>query len=63
MKANNKDPSMDQNENISYEKLNPKFQPKIKWLDVFVQFWLHVGAIYGLFLLFYVQIYTIIWCK
>lgn len=40
------------------------FQPKIRWPDLIVQIFLHVGAVYGfLFLFWSIKFYTFLWCK
>lgn len=42
----------------------PKFQPKIRWPDLLVQIFLHIGAIYGLVFQFYkIKLLTFLWCK
>lgn len=40
------------------------FVPQIRWPDLIVQIFLHVGAIYGfLFLFWSIKFYTFLWCK
>ncbi|KAG4080092.1 hypothetical protein HA402_008163 [Bradysia odoriphaga] len=38
-----------------------EFKPTIRWPDLIVQTFLHTGAVYGLFLLFYIKIFTFLW--
>lgn len=41
-----------------------KFQPEIRWPDLFAQIFLHMGALYGLLFRFYtIDWMTILWCK
>lgn len=41
-----------------------EFTPKIRWPDLIVHIFLHVGAIYGLIFLFYsIKFFTFLWCK
>lgn len=42
----------------------PNFQPRIRWPDLIVQLFLHVGAIYGLLFQFYkIKLLSLLWCK
>ncbi|XP_067619742.1 acyl-CoA Delta-9 desaturase [Eurosta solidaginis] len=38
-----------------------EYNPQIRWPDLIAQVFLHVGALYGLFLLFQAKFYTILW--
>lgn len=40
-----------------------EFKPDIRWPDLIVQTFLHTGAVYGLFLLFYINFFTFLWSK
>lgn len=40
-----------------------EFKPDIRWPDLIVQTYLHTGAVYGLFLLFYIKFFTFMWSK
>ncbi len=40
-----------------------EFKPEIRWPDLIVQTFLHTGAVYGLFLLFYIKFFTVLWSK
>lgn len=40
-----------------------EFTPNIRWPDLIVQTFLHTGAVYGLFLLFYIKFFTVPWSK
>lgn len=42
--------------------MNP-FVARIRWPDLIVQTFLHTGALYGLYLMFYVRFFSYIWCK
>lgn len=53
-------------ENTDKEVINNNeiFQPKIRWPDLVVQIFLHVGALYGFLILFWsIKLYTFLWCK
>ncbi|GAB0096570.1 hypothetical protein DMENIID0001_120940 [Sergentomyia squamirostris] len=39
------------------------FKPEIRWPDLIVQIFIHVGALYGFYLLFSVKLYSLIWCE
>lgn len=39
------------------------FKPAIRWPDLIVQTFLHTGAVYGLFLLFYIKFFTFFWSE
>lgn len=41
---------------------NP-FVASIRWPDLIVQTFLHVGAVYGLYLMFYANFFSYIWSK
>lgn len=40
-----------------------KFKAELRWPDFFVQTFLHIGFVYGIYLLFYVKLFTLLWCK
>lgn len=40
-----------------------KYVSRMRWPDFFVQTFIHLGAVYGLYLLFHVKFLTILWCK
>lgn len=51
-------------DNASATATSEIFEPKIRWPDLIVQIFLHVGAIYGfLFLFWSIKFYTFLWCK
>ena len=39
------------------------WKPQIRWPDTLVQIFLHTGALYGLYLLFFLRFYSVVWCK
>lgn len=51
------------NENVTEVNEGIYYNPSIRWPDLVVQIFLHVGAAYGLFLILYCQYYTWMWCK
>lgn len=56
-------PTVDENENYSipkYDKIDD-WRGEIRWPDLIVQIFLHAGAVYGIYLLFYVKFVTILW--
>ncbi|KAH8409742.1 hypothetical protein KR222_003685 [Zaprionus bogoriensis] len=40
---------------------DPGYNPQIRWPDLCAQTFLHVGALYGLYLMFYAKFYTFLW--
>lgn len=38
-----------------------EYNPQIRWPDLCAQTFLHVGALYGLYLMFYAKFYTFLW--
>ncbi|XP_063243808.1 acyl-CoA Delta-9 desaturase [Bacillus rossius redtenbacheri] len=38
-----------------------QFQPSIKWPDLGVQLFIHLGCLYGLYLCFFARLYTVLW--
>ncbi|KAI8046815.1 hypothetical protein M5D96_003028 [Drosophila gunungcola] len=38
-----------------------EYNPQIRWPDLGAQAFLHIGALYGLYLLFYANFYTFLW--
>lgn len=57
--------NVDENENYSIQKYAKidEWRGDIRWPDLLVQIFLHAGAIYGIYLLFYVKYVTILWGK
>lgn len=49
--------------NMNNSERTEEFVAKIRWPDLAAQLFLHIGAIYGLILLFSVQLATILWGK
>lgn len=48
--------------NIAEETLDhEEHQPKIRWLDLMAQLFLHVGGLYGFYLLFSAKLLTFLW--
>lgn len=45
---------------LKYDKIDD-WKGEIRWPDLIVQVFLHSGAVYGLYLCFYVQYVTILW--
>lgn len=45
----------------SAEDLEKEFKPKIRWPDLIAQLFLHVGGLYGFYLLFSAKFYTFLW--
>ncbi|SPP89933.1 acyl-CoA desaturase [Drosophila guanche] len=43
------------------EKEEEVYKPQIRWPDLGAQTFLHVGALYGVYLLFYAKFYTFLW--
>lgn len=43
-----------------YDKIDD-WRGEIRWPDLIVQIFLHAGAVYGLYLCFYVKYVTILW--
>ncbi|XP_055374919.1 acyl-CoA Delta-9 desaturase-like [Condylostylus longicornis] len=43
------------------ENLNKEFHPQIRWPDLIVQVSLHLGLVYGFYLLFYAKYLTVLW--
>lgn len=39
------------------------FRPEIRWPDLIVQIFLHVGALYGISLVLSMRWITLVWCK
>lgn len=39
------------------------FIPSIRWPDLIVQIYLHIGSCYGLYLLLFCKYQTWVWCK
>lgn len=39
------------------------WRPQIKWPDLIVQLFVHIGAVYGLYLVPSAKLYSVIWCK
>ncbi|CAD7085325.1 unnamed protein product [Hermetia illucens] len=37
------------------------YHPRIRWLDLLAQAFIHVGCIYGFYLLFYAKLLTVVW--
>lgn len=50
-------------EDLTEVKEGITYNPSIRWPDLVVQIFLHVGAAYGLFLILYCRYYTWMWCK
>lgn len=38
-----------------------EYNPQIRWPDLGAQTFLHLGALYGLYLMFYAKFYTFLW--
>lgn len=51
------------NENVTEVREGIQYNPSIRWPDLVVQIFLHVGAAYGLFLILYCRYFTWMWCK
>lgn len=45
------------------EEEDQEYNPQIRWPDLAAQTFLHVGALYGLYLMFYAKFYTFLWGK
>ncbi|XP_062125679.1 LOW QUALITY PROTEIN: acyl-CoA Delta-9 desaturase [Drosophila sulfurigaster albostrigata] len=43
------------------EEVEEEYHPQIRWPDLGAQTFLHVGALYGAYLLFYAKFYTFLW--
>lgn len=43
------------------DETEKEFKPEIRWLDLIAQLFLHVGALYGFYLLFSAKFYTFLW--
>lgn len=50
-------------ESSSVEFQENEFKPEIRWPDLGAQLFLHLGAVYGFYLLFSANFYTFIWRK
>lgn len=63
--AHQNDTNCDTNENVTLNSDEKEvFRPSIRWPDLIVQIFLHVGAFYGfLFLFWTIKLYTFFWCK
>lgn len=61
--TNTESKEVDENKNYSvpkYDKID-EWRGEIRWPDLIVQIFLHAGAVYGLYLCFYVKYVTILW--
>lgn len=56
-------PSAEELRSIDEKPDYSEWKPQIRWPDTIVQIFLHAGFVYGLFLLFSVKFYSILWCK
>lgn len=60
---NNTKNSIRTNDPLISLRRNHDFIADIRWPDLIAQLFIHGGALYGLYLLFFVKFLTIVWCK